>query len=719
MDVYDDGKLDSVRNPDGLWINTQAFREEGLHFMKHGYYCADPWGSPAWFDYWLEQKRRCVHGYSVGGVKIPGEFYFYLNFCPIMKVEDQTSNKSQKIEGFPDFWDGDYNFFWIRQLARQGVLDSVVEGEEEREAILELDSLAQAMELKRLFESLQLEVRIEVDFLRGGFNLIVGKSRRKGYSYKNASVAAFNYFNRPKSNTIFNAYEKKYLYPEGIMTMAVEYINFINQYTGWTMPADVVNKTDHIKSSYIQYKDGVAIEMGFKSQIMAITCKDNPDANRGKNAVDVIVEESGAFGTPGLLKNLYVATEDVVQAGAIKTGLITIFGTSGDMEGGTADYADMFQRPLAFGLLPFQNIWDEKSEKQKVGFFHPINWNMEGYYDKQGNSDKEGAKNMELALRKKLVDNGATSSEIQKRLQEKPLGPAEAFSAVSTNNFPVVELRNQLQKVKANGWQLTKGTPVNLYYDGAEVKADPILDGSRTPIISLYNTPTDKRGCPMIYEQPVYDPPHGLYKIGYDPVRQDDGTSLAAIIVYKSFHIGTFNHSIVVAEYIGRLENPDDIDQLAEMFARYYNTTIMHENEVTGVKNYFRRHKIMGLLALQPDMVISKNVKKSKVARVYGCHMNTQLKDAGERYVKTWLLTILDYDENGDPVRVIDKIYSIRLLEELIGYFRKGNFDLVSSLFMCMFQVQEEELGKEHKSGSENKNAKKLLAMMENMYKKQ
>jgi len=48
----------------------------------------------------------------------------------------------------------------------------------------------------------------------------------------------------------------------------------------------------------------------------------------------------------------------------------------------------------------------------------------------------------------------------------------------------------------------------------------------------------------------------------------------------------------------------------------------------------------LDLLAYQPDNVISKNIKQSRVARVYGCHMNTQLKDAGERYVKTWLLTI-------------------------------------------------------------------------------
>lgn len=718
MQEFTEGKLGSIRNPDGIWINTSVFQEEGNHYMKHGYYISDPWGSPAWFEYWKEQRRRIIHGHSVGGVKITGDHYLYLNFCPIQKVDDASGHKSKKIKGFPDFWDGDYNYFWVREIARNGLLDSYVDDEEKKEAIIQLDSLAQTLELKKLFEDLHLEVKIEVDFLRGGFNLIVGKSRRKGYSYKNASVAVRNYYTKPNSLTIFNAYEKKFLYPKGIMTMATNYINFINNNTGLAMPSDVVNKQDHVRASYIQYKNGIKIEDGFMSEITAVTCKDNADANRGKDAEDIVVEESGAFGTPGLLKDLYAASEDCVKAGAIQTGLITIFGTSGDMEGGTADYADMFQRPQAFGLLPFQNIWDKDSLKQQVGFFHPINWNMEGYYDKQGNSDFEGAKKLELDDRKKLIKNGATSTEIQKRMQEKPLSPSEAFAAVSVNNFPIVELKRQLQKVKANGWQESKGTPVELSYDEGKIVARPILDGSRTPITSYYNLPTDTRGVPVIYEQPVPNAPKGLYKIGYDPVRQDTGTSLAAICVYKGVHIGTQYHSILVAEYIGRLETPDDIDRMAEMLADLYNAQIMHENEVTGVKNYFRRIKRLNLLAAQPDAVISKNIKKSRVARVYGCHMNDQLKDAGERYVKQWLLTVLDHDENGDKVTVIDRIYSIRLLEELIAYHRKGNFDLLSSLFMCMFQVQEEALGTEYNAKKEHKTGKKLLEMIDEMYQK-
>ena len=363
--------------------------------------------------------------------------------------------------------------------------------------------------------------------------------------------------------------------------------------------------------------------------------------------------------------------------------------------------------------MAFKDIWGKFSEKIE-GFFFPKHLNSEGFYDKQGNSDMEAAKQAELLTRKSLIDNGATSTEIQKRMQEEPLDSSEAFSAVARNIFPAVELQAQLDKVIAMNLQAVKGTPVKLHYVDGKITATPILDGTAKPIISFKDIPLDIQGCPIIYEFPA-DPPAGLYKIGYDPIRQEHGTSLAGIIVYKGTQVGSYTHDIPVAEYVGRYDDPDDIDRVAEMFADLFNTKVMYENEVTGVKNYFRRIKRLSLLALQPDTVISKNIKKSKVARVYGCHMNEQLKDAGERYVKSWLLTVLDYDENDNPVRVIDRIYSIRLLEELISYYRKGNFDLVSALFMCMFQVQEEVLGKEYGEGEDTPKSRKYRQLMEMM----
>lgn len=1054
-----------IRDSLGKWIDTTPFRQPAITFMEHGAYCNEPWGSDRWYDYWHEERRRCIEGYEVEGERITGDHYFYLNFCPIQKVEDASSKKSKKVKGFPDFWDGDYEYFWTREIARNGI------SQED-------------------YEKLKLRVKVSPEHLGGGYNLIAAKSRRRGYSYKSAAIAAKNFFCIPNSLTILGAEDKKYLYPKGLFSMAYDYISFINSNTAWAAPSDVINKPaqGHIKSSYIEYRNGIKIEAGFKSEILSLTFADNASAARGKDCYDMFFEEAGAFGTPGLLKDSYFASLDCVKAGSIKTGMITLFGcvckgtkvwtpkghpkrieditaedgivgygaigtthepiswlrppgkkecvriktvaqgslecsidhpvlyadkemydkglctfkyagdiqkgdyilevsqipvfgkmrmwnprlvglligdgyyggssspqlsisdpkileyidsigigysvyekkssdspfhryitlhlaipelralgihgqskkskrlpsnihdydmesikellgglfdsdgyvsknqkkmritltstipemleqvkdclyklgisckvfrrdskretelksnvnkksyviprtisysleiqdhhsimmfkkhiqlksfkadrlesltptqglkvfryihtidkgryfidnpefkflrgrrvtsvesigeqdiynltadythtyitngfvshnTSGEMSGGTVDFANMYERPEAFELLPMSNIWDEGSIDQQVGFFHPCNWNMEGFYDKQGNSDAEGAREDEVKAREKLKDKGATSVEMQKRLQEKPLSPSEAFAVASINNFPTAELKRQLQKVKSYPKGILKGVPVELIQEGTDVIAKPILHGDVSPITSYTNVPEDISGAVVIYEQPSPTAPKGLYKIGYDPVRQDTGTSLAAIIVYKGVHATTQYKNIVVAEYIGRLESAEDIDRVAEKLAIYYNTTIMHENEVTSVKNYFRRIKRLDLLAVQPDAVISANVKHSRVARVYGCHMNDRLKDAGERYIKDWLLEVSDYDENGSPIRNLDNIYSTRLLEELISYNRRGNFDLVSALIMCMIQVQEEALGKVYNERVVHKNAAKLLEL--------
>ena len=726
-DSYADGKLDAIRNPSGIWINTSVFREAGSDFMKYGYYTADPWGSPAWFDFWKEERRRCLYGYTYGGVTIPGEFYFYLNYCPIQKSEKTGNGIGQKISGFPDFWDGDYNYFWVREIARNGLLTNNPNlSEEEKERIYNLEPKEREKKLVEILKGLHLmfdivpsieKDGIRVENLLGGRDVIVLKSRRKGFSFKNASVGVNNFFHRPGKYTMLMAYDKKFLYPKGIFGMSMSYINFINNNTAWKAPSDYVRKQDHIRNSYKNYKDGVEVELGFMSEIQAITFKDNPQAGVGKDCFDIIGEEVGAWGVPGGLKETVASMLPSVTDGDMRTGMMTLFGTANDIEKGTVDFAHMFENPESYTFLPFHDVWGENKSK-KEGFFFPVQLNLVGHYDKQGNSNIQSATEAELLARKKLEIGGATSTQMLQRMREFPLHSAEALTSISYNSFPVAELKAQLEKVKSMGWQQSKGTPVTLLYEDGKVTARPILNNSVQPIISYKDLPLDLRGCPVIYEQPIYDAPRGLYKIGYDPIDQETGTSLAGIVVYKSVHRGTTTHDIPVAEYIGRMEDPDDIDRIAEMFADYYNTTIMHENMVTGVKNYFRRIKRLNLLAFQPDAVISKNVKASKVARVYGCHMNVQLKDAGERYVKTWLLTVIDYDENGNAVRVIDKIYSIRLLEELIAYNRKGNFDLVSALFMCMFQVQEQQLGKEYDEKKPNDKYKKLLEMSKHMFKK-
>ena len=736
-----------IRNENGKWINSNIFRQEALKFQKNKTYTAAPYGTPDWMEYWETQLDRCIKGYSVfeeDGTehKITGHHYFYLNFTQIQIVkfeDDDESAAAEKISQNPDFWDGDYDYFWSLEIARYGLCtknSQVPSTPEERKEWNHLNK-----ELKKIKKSnhnykkdetykklkeqrdtisnnilnrLGLRVKPHLDYLDGGYHMIVGKSRRKGYSYKDGAICANVYNTVRKAQVIIGAFEKKFLYPKGTMGMASDYLNFLNEHTGWAKSRDYTDKVDHKKASYRENVNGTYIEKGYQSEIFALTFKDNPDAARGKDGKLFLLEEAGAFPN---LKDSFNAIAPGLTAGAFITGQIIIFGTGGDMESGTVDYADMFYNPAAYRLLPFVNIWDENAENTTCGFFHPVTWNMEGFYNEQGNSDIEGATEFELERRRQKMEAASSSTIVEKHMQEYPFSPSEAFLTVSTNNFPVVELRNQLNRVKAENLHLSKGTPVYLTREEGRVIAKPDLENKLRPIYTYKVKQDDISGCPIIFEYPVPNPPKGLYKIGFDPYQQDEGTSLAAIYVYKSIHSGTYSKNIIVAEYVGRPQEADDVSRIASMLADLYNAEIMHENEVSHVKNYFRRIKRLDQLALQPDTVISKNVKASKVSRVYGMHMNEQLKDAGEKYIKDWLLQVRDYDENGNAILNLETIYSIGLLEELIQYNRKGNFDRVMAFMQVMFQCQEEELGKDY-SSSENKKIKSVMAALDKMFKR-
>jgi hypothetical protein len=667
-----------IRNKEGLWINSKMFSEAATHFNKYGYYCGDPSGSIGYEEFWEEEIRRRKYGYTVGGCTITGDHYFYLNYCPIMKfdIRDPTNGK---IEGFPDFWDTDFEYFWIREICK-GTMTSIL-GHEGKATI---------EDAWKLYLSLNLNVKIKKEDLIEQWNLIVGKKRRSGYSLKNAGIASNNYFLHPNKLTLLGAIKFDHLVADGLFTKVRANINFINDNTAFALPAKVVDKKDWIKSSYITYKEGIQIETGFKSEIGCLSFNDNTGAARGKDALDVFFEESGDFGSPGHLKKSIKATEDCVKAGAFKSGLITVFGTSGDLSTASLDYSQIFMNPGAYGFISMSNIWDKDSENERCGFFHPVTRNMEGYYDESGNSDSVGALAYELKEREKLILAGATSTDISDRMQEKPIGPKEAFASVSGNTYPTRKLSDRLEYLKRAG--NSKGIPVELDIVGGKVEVTPILTFNQNqpkPIISYVNEPEDKRGCVVIYETYDNGLPKGTYKIGYDPVRQDSGTSLAAITVYKGHsHKGLRNN--IVAEWIGRREDTDENDTIAVAFAMLYNTTIMFENEVPSLKTFCRRRKLLKYLAQQPDEVIKANVKSSKTSRIWGCHMNTKLLAAGIRYVKSWLLNVESYDENEEPVTTIDNIHSTRLLEELINFNFTGNFDMHSSLIMCLIQEQEQ-----------------------------
>lgn len=1059
------GHVSYLKNKQGIFVDTGAFKETSNHWMKTGKYCNELWGTPDWKDFWIAEKKKIMFGHTISGVTITGEHYNYLNYCPIQKSEDLGGGIGRKVKGFPDFWDGDYNYFWIREIARNGILKNHPNlTPKERVDIYYMEPVAREKELVRLVEELNLMYDIlpsktvegiRTDYLLGGHDVIVLKSRRKGFeqpnsetvmtpdgpttmgqlkvgdsvltrngtatvqeyypqglkdvyeitlqdgrtvragkdhlwkiiefrgyekivnteffldkklkrgakgkeyygyylpqneeveypkkdlkihpyilgsligdgsmtkgstlfstadkesldkiknllgkdysinhkagyqysivhnkdhtnpigaelrrlglrcnardkfipedykyssiedryelirglmdtdgtsspnssarftntseklvddlayvcrslgirvskstadtrgylssfsksvcyilsistdkeifslerkqanirkkkyntkkiaivsvkkldyqeesscilidspehlyltkdyivthnSFKNAAVGARNFQHMPTSYTMLMAYEKKYLYPKGIFNMTMNYINFVNEHTAFRMPSDYVRKQDHIRNSYKTYEDGVEIEKGFMSEVQAISFKDNPQAGVGKDCLDILGEEVGSWGTPGGLKDTVASMLPSVTDGDLRTGMMTLFGTANDISKGTVDFANMFENVEMHTFLPFRDIWNDPNKVE--GFFFPAQLNMISHYDSDGNSNLQTATSAELLTRRKKELAGASATLLNKRKREFPLNSAEALSSISFNDLPVEELKQRLTYVKKHSVNTVVGTPVTFYYEDGKIHAKPVLDGSHEPIHSYFDLPENLDGCAVIYEPPSPLAQRGLYKIGYDPVEQENGTSLAAIIVYKAVQFGAVTHSCIVAEYIGRFSDPDDIDLMAEMLADYYNAQVMHENMFRSTITYFRRKGRLAKLAYQPNSVISASVKSSKVDRVYGCHMSTALKADGLKYIKTWLLTPVNYLEDGRIIRVLDTINSRRLLEELINYNNKGNFDLISALIMALFMVQEERLGKVHQNLDEagaSKKAKydKLRGLMNN-----
>jgi hypothetical protein len=102
-------------------INTQLFRTSALYYDKNGRYEDGVYDSYEYHQYWEIEKDRIDNGYSVGGMRITGDHYWYLNYWPIMVTRDKEDKlygevfKNRKAGtrelAFPDFWDVDYHFF--------------------------------------------------------------------------------------------------------------------------------------------------------------------------------------------------------------------------------------------------------------------------------------------------------------------------------------------------------------------------------------------------------------------------------------------------------------------------------------------------------------------------------------------------------------------------------------------------------------------------------
>jgi hypothetical protein len=125
---------------------------------------------------------------------------------------------------------------------------------------------------------------------------------------------------------------------------------------------------------------GNVIEMGYKSEIIGVTLKDNPDVVRGKKANLILFEEGGSFSELGAAWQIARPSAEV---DGIAFGTMIVWGTGGDEGSAFETMKDMFYNPDGYNCLGFDNIWDETATTNKCGFFVPQYTNLD-IRDKEG-----------------------------------------------------------------------------------------------------------------------------------------------------------------------------------------------------------------------------------------------------------------------------------------------------------------------------------------------
>lgn len=647
-------------------LNSDKFRQAALFFKEHGTYTLAPRGTTDYIQYWERETDRCLNGYvAPDGDAITGYHYFYLNYSPIMKLEqveytDRSGNKRtrrERIFDFPSFWDYDYYYY---------------------------NAIEQAEDV--------------------GKHMAVLKSRQRGYSFKGASMLVRNYELIPGSKNFAVASEQAFLTGDGLLTKAWQIMDFCDKHTAWAKKRLSDTRLERESGYIITDEFGNKTKQGYQSLIRGITLKNDLERIRGTRGKLVLWEEGGKF--PGLLTAWRIEQPSVETDDGVAFGLMVAYGTGGT-EGGSFDgLKELFYKPDAYNVLGFPNIWDDNAEETKCGFFVPSWSNMESvdendqqrFMDQYGNSRRELAIQELINQRNKIKDGGASQTSIDRFISERPLKPQEAVLELGKNIFPRKLLMDQLTRIRTNKKLQSMKHIVDLAWDG---NGKVVATEKKSGDITTYHLKKDDKpdGSVVIWEFPVTDPPFGLYIAGCDPYDHDESftNSLGSTFIFKRVQAGEAWQDVIVAEYSGRPATAEEYYENVRKLLTFYNARLLFENERKGIYPYFTNKHCDYLLADQPDKIITEVFKDSKVQRRKGCHMTKQIRAYGEGLILEWLM---DEFEPGHPN--IERVYSEPLIEELIENDGVKNVDRLIAL--CMVMIYREELFQIKVSAAKEKN---------------
>jgi hypothetical protein len=380
-------------------------------------------------------------------------------------------------------------------------------------------------------------------------------------------------------------------------------------------------------------------------------------------------------------------------------------GTGGDMKKFMDAKSLMFDVEN-FNFLHYNN---EKDTHRVHGLFIGHKYRMEAKEESTLGAFLNQPNNSDLHNVKMLVSNEDKATQVTNDnlerlkkagdriayLKEKMYYPQEVddiFLNEDTNIFDIESAKRQKARLLQ---QERTGIPVILYSDDSTIKHE-FTD--KLPITNFPLKNSDQKDAPVIvYEFPIDNPPYGLYVAGVDPYRQGKAaysSSLGSVYIYKRMHeiTGEKYQDMFVASYCARPDKKEIWEEQARLLIKYYNARTLCENDDISFIEYMKAKGDAHYLEKQPQW-LQEIVPNTTVKREYGVHRSAQkiidyLHNCLKKYMEEKIL--VEKNEDGvitKEVLGVSKMFDPVLLEEIIQYNDRGNFDRIVAAELAIAQA--------------------------------
>ena len=706
-----------LMNIDFIVINIERLSKAADTFDEYGTYCDYDPSTPAYESFWQRETSRRKKGVIIKAklyykdipkffdkattdeerdlllkpMRITGAHYTYLNYGRIertpndkerAKLKKEGAEHVETVMGFPRYWDGDYWNFKIDEF-----------------------------------------------IANNKFHLTKAKARRKGFSYKRGSQAANTINLYPNVTVTLAADQLAYLTDKGATTfMAKKCLDHFEEHTFWKR-GYISEAIDDILMGYRVSTKGLK-NFGWLSNLYSVAIGKNESAAVGKKAIEIDFEEAGKC--PNLQKALDVTLSNT-ESGAISVGTIRVYGTGGTKGANWAAFSKAFYNPKMNKMLCMENVWDINKRHEVCGFFFPQIWDCEPYVER-GNSIIFTAYAWDKQDKENHFHNNDSETHIIYKAQRANT-PAEAFINTTENMFASPELNlhvsdlinDNATRFFQDGWIVVNdlgGANRAEFIPRAEcIKRDIFGKGKFHEFVNQvpHGSRDDTHGCVRMYYRPFLvngEVPKDLYFTVVDAYKVDkaqkdvtDKHSLYSAQVWmRSNTITPYpNQKLLVCEYIGRMDTMEQNDILTMGMCLLYNAECCPEAGTGETVSNFIKYKLRRYLMLDPTNMNSRklvNPNNNDYGIVIG---DGDKKYNGLRMLKEFIYEPLSYTDEGNPIRRLKFIGSVRLLLECQRFTAEGNYDHISAAIVAMYVFLADSLNtKRLVEGNKEDNSRRI-----------